>query len=226
MRLLVSGASGGLGSALAALARERGDQVIAVSRTAPTAPVDAHVPCDVRDYRCLAEGLRPHGPIDGVAALHGHGDPALWKKPVAELTADDLLEPFTVDVVGSLNLVKAALPHLAPNASIVLASSTPALVGDTYGIPYAVAKAGLIALARSLAKALAPIRVNAVAFGPMETRWTRWITKEELEAYRGRTVLRRLGSPREAAEAVYWLLSPASGYVTGHVLVVDGGESL
>ena len=99
-------------------------------------------------------------------------------------------------------------------------------MGDVYGIPYAAAKGALVALTRSLAKALAPVRVNAVAFGPIETGWTGWISPQELAAFRERTILKRLGTPKEAAEAIYWLLSPASSYVTGHVLVVDGGESL
>ncbi|MFN7105661.1 MAG: SDR family NAD(P)-dependent oxidoreductase, partial [Pyrobaculum sp.] len=133
---------------------------------------------------------------------------------------------YRVDVVGSFNVVKAFLQNLTPHGSIVFTASTPALVGDTYGIPYAAAKGALIALTRSVAKALAPIRVNAVAFGPVATRWVGWISESELEVFKERTVLKRLATPREAAEAIYWLLSPASSYVTGHVLVVDGGESL
>ncbi|ACB39601.1 SDR family NAD(P)-dependent oxidoreductase [Pyrobaculum neutrophilum] len=224
MRIVVTGASGGIGGTLVRLAKSRGDYVVGISRERSDA--DVHYRCDVLDVACLRGVAEEVGRVDGLALAHGHGEEGLWKRDVASLSAEDLLDVFRVDVVGSFNAVKAFLPALGPSASVVLVASTPGIVGDRYGIPYAVAKGALIALARSLAKALAPIRVNAVALGPIETRWTSWVTPEELDEFRSRTVLRRLGRPEEAAEAIYWLLSPASSYVTGHVLVVDGGESL
>lgn len=224
MRIVVTGASGGIGDVLVQLARERGDFVVGVSRSPSRA--DVHYSCDVLDVECLKRVGEEVRDVDGVALLHGHGDGGLWRKGVAELGEGDFVEVFRVDVVGSFNVVKALLPSLRRDASVVFVSSTPALVGDFWGVPYAVAKGALVALARSLAKILAPIRVNVVAFGPIETRWVHWMAPGELEEFRSRTLLRRLGRPREAAEAIYWLLSPASSYVTGHVLVVDGGESL
>ncbi|MFP3266251.1 MAG: SDR family oxidoreductase [Thermoproteus sp.] len=224
MRVVVTGASGGIGSALVDLARSRGDYVVGISRRRSNA--DAQYGCDVLDLPCLEAAAREVGAVDGIALVHGHGDAAAWNKGVEDLEARDFLKPFETDVVGSFNVVKAFLRNLGPGSSIVLVSSTPAMVGDRYGIPYAAAKGALIALTRSLAKALSPIRVNAVALGPIATRWTTWISERELEGFRERTLLKRLGSPREAAEAIYWLLSPASSYVTGAVLVVDGGESL
>ncbi|MGC9169758.1 MAG: SDR family NAD(P)-dependent oxidoreductase [Thermoproteus sp.] len=224
MRIVVTGASGGIGNALVELAKSRGDFVVGISRRPSKA--DLHYACDVLDLECLKTAAENVGAVDGLALLHGHGDPAVWNKGVEELDARDLLTVFEVDVVGSLNVVKAFMRNLRSGSSIVFAASTPALVGDRYGIPYAVAKGALVALAKSLAKALSPVRVNAVALGPIATRWTAWISEEELAGFRERTLLRRLGDPREAAEAIYWLLSPASSYVTGQVLVVDGGESL
>ncbi|AEA12786.1 short-chain dehydrogenase/reductase SDR [Thermoproteus uzoniensis 768-20] len=224
MRIVVTGASGGIGNALVELAKSRGDFVVGISRRPSKA--DLHYACDVLDLECLKKAAENIGAVDGLALLHGHGDPAIWNKGVEELDARDLLAAFEVDVVGSFNVVKAFMGNLGSGSSIVFAASTPALVGDRYGIPYAAAKGALVALARSLAKALSPVRVNAVALGPIATRWTSWISEEELAGFRERTLLRRLGDPREAAEAIYWLLSPASSYVTGQVLVVDGGESL
>ncbi|MFN3803950.1 MAG: SDR family NAD(P)-dependent oxidoreductase [Pyrobaculum sp.] len=224
MRILVTGASGGIGGALVEIAKSRGNHTVGISRT--VSKTHLHYKCDVLDLPCLKAAAREVGGIDGIALLHGHGDGGLWNRKIEELEERDFLEVFRVDVVGSFNVVKAFLHNLTPRASIVLTASTPALIGDTYGIPYAAAKGALMALARSMAKALAPIRVNAVAFGPVATRWVEWISEGELEAFRERTVLKRLATPREAAEAIYWLLSPASSYVTGHVLVVDGGESL
>lgn len=224
MRLIVTGASGGIGSALVRLAKAKGDFVIGISRRPSEA--DAHYPCDVLDLGCLEGAAREVGLVDGLALLHGHGDPSIWNKNVSSLDEEDFVEVFKTDVVGSFNVVKVFLGNLKPGSSIVLAASTPALIGDTYGIPYAVAKGALVALAKSLAKALRGVRVNAVALGPIATRWTSWISEEELRGFEERTILGRLGRPEEAAEAIYWLLSPASSYVTGQVLVVDGGEAL
>jgi 3-oxoacyl-[acyl-carrier protein] reductase len=224
LKIVVTGASGGIGSALVKLAKSRGDFVVGISRKRSEA--DVHYDCDVLDLQCLRQAAREVGRLDGIALLHGHGDPKLWTRRVEKLDADEFFHVFRVDVVGSFNVVKAFLPNLSPGSSVVFVSSTPGLIGDVYGIPYAAAKGALIALARSLAKALAPVRVNIVAFGPIETGWVNWISPQELATFRERTILRRLGTPKEAAEAIYWLLSPASSYVTGHVLVVDGGESL
>lgn len=224
MRIVVSGASGGIGRALVRLAKSKGDFVVGISRRRSEA--DVHYPCDVLDLKCLEGAAKDAGPVDGLAVLHGHGDPSIWNKGVEDLGEADFVEVFRVDVVGAFNVVKAFLGNLRPGSSIVFTASTPALIGDIYGMPYAAAKGALIALAKSLAKALRGVRVNAVALGPIATGWTSWIAGEELREFEGRTVMGRLGRPEEAAEAIYWLLSPASSYVTGQVLVVDGGESL
>ncbi len=224
MKIVITGASGGIGSALVNLARERGDYVIGISRSGKNADVNYN--CDVLDVQCLAEVAEEVGDVDGLALLHGHGSGELWNKKIDALSGDDFLEVFKIDVVGSFNVVKAFAPNLKTNSSVVFATSTPAIVGDVYGVPYAVAKGALISLTRSLAKILSPIRVNSVAFGPVETKWVEWIDEVELSRFRERTLLKRLATPREAAEAIYWLLSPSSSYVTGQLLIVDGGESL
>jgi len=224
MRILVTGASGGIGSALVQLAKSRGDYVVGISRTPSAA--HASYQCDVLDVSCLSRVAAEVGQLDGIAVLHGHGDAALWNKGIEELTADDFVEVYKVDVAGAFNVVKAFRNNLKPTSSLVFVSSTPGLVGDVYGLPYAAAKGAIVALVKSLAKILAPVKVNAVAFGPIETRWMQWITAEEVEEFKNRTLLRRMGTPAEAAEAIYWLLSPASSYITGQVIVVDGGETL
>jgi 3-oxoacyl-[acyl-carrier protein] reductase len=109
--------------------------------------------------------------------------------------------------------------------SIVAVSSTPALVGDVQGIPYLVAKAAVLALARSLSYLLAPhIRVNVVALGSIETRWLEWLRDEEILEIIEAIPLRRIGKPEEAAKAIAFLLSDEASYIIGQTLIVDGGE--
>ncbi|MEZ0318715.1 MAG: SDR family oxidoreductase [Pyrobaculum sp.] len=98
------------------------------------------------------------------------------------------LEVFKVDVVGSFNVVKAF--RRVEGASVVFVSSTPGLHGDVYGVPYAAARGAVVALAKSLARILAPVRVNVVAFGPIETRWVQWINNEEAAQFVERKTLR------------------------------------
>ncbi len=231
MDVLVTGASGGIGTALVEKLVREGHRVVAMSRGGlemeGVISVRADVTREEEVSRAMGEVMRTLGGLDAVACLAGHGDPNIWRKGLEELAPIDLLDVFRVDVVGTFTIVKHALGLMRPGSSIVLVSSSAALMGDTWGVPYAIAKGGIISLGMSLAKALAPkIRVNVVAFGPILTRWVGWMGEGELACIRGRTLLGRLGDPEEAAEAIYFLLSPRSSYITGHVLVVDGGETI
>ncbi len=231
MDVLVTGASGGIGTALIRRLAEEGHRVIAISRggfeMGDVVSIRADVTREGDVLRAMDEIRRSTGGLDAVACLAGHGDPNVWRKGLGELSPMDFLDVFNVDVVGTFMVVKHALDLMRPGSSIVLVSSSAALMGDTWGIPYAIAKGGIISLGMSLAKALAPkIRVNVVAFGPILTRWVGWMGNEELACIRERTLLGRLGNPDEAADAIYFLLSPRSSYITGQVLVVDGGETV
>ncbi len=111
---------------------------------------------------------------------------------------------------------------------IVNLSSVAGLVGNAGQANYAASKAGVIGLTKSLARELASrnITVNAVAPGFIRTDMTADLSEEIKEKAVSSTLLGRLGEPEDVAEAVLFLVSPAASYITGQVLVVDGGLTL
>ncbi|MGZ8975752.1 SDR family NAD(P)-dependent oxidoreductase, partial [Methylomagnum sp.] len=111
--------------------------------------------------------------------------------------------------------------------SIVLMASMGGIAGSGGTVAYSTSKGGVVNMAKALADALGPdgIRVNALCPGAIDTFMLRSApgASETFEAFRLRTPLRRLGQPSEVADAVVWLGSDMSSYVTGIALLVDGG---
>src|SRR3989449_7702693 len=154
-----------------------------------------------------------------------------WYKDYAALTPDEVRAPIDIDLLGSIFVTQAALPAMvrARRGSIILVGSTPALTGDTVGIPYLVAKGGVLALARALAQVYGPhgVRVNALALGSIATEATQRATKSaDRDALAQEPALRRWGTPEEVARVVVFLASDDASYITGQTIVVDGGYAL
>ena len=143
------------------------------------------------------------------------------------------LKPETIDHMLSVNLKSAfylcgavAKPMMKQRSgSIVLMSSIVGLTGNPGQAAYAASKAGLLGLAKSLAKELGSrnIRVNAVAPGLIETAMTEKMTDEQRDFLLKQTALGRPGKPEDISGVVTFLCSEAAGYITGQALVVDGG---
>lgn len=236
---VVTGASRGIGKAIASAYSEAGASVVLASRKqadldhaaseiesagGTVLAIAAHVGDEAAVERLVAVTLERFGRIDIVVANAGtnpHFGPTL------EATAalwDKIME---VNLRGAFLLCKAAVPHMSPGGKIVIMSSVAGFrPSQGLGI-YSVSKAGLNMLTQVLATELGPreIRVNAIAPGTIKTRFSKVLyeTKEIAARLLGRTPLGYLGEPQDVVGAALFLASPLSDYVSGAVLTVDGG---
>jgi 3-oxoacyl-[acyl-carrier protein] reductase len=234
--VLVTGAAGGLGSALVSALVERGDRVVAIDRLPVERSGVTAYAIDLADEDAVARSLadaEEHGcPIQHVVAIAGAALPEeKTGGDVAALPLEVFRASLELNLVTAWITLRAALPHLRRadgDRSIALTTSTDALA--SYGLPaYAAAKAGLIGLVHSLAGPLGAdgIRVNAVAPGDVPTarnvrEWGHvpgWY-----EGLRASSPLGRLGTPEDIAAAYLALIGMR--HVTGQVIVVDGGQTI
>ena len=135
-------------------------------------------------------------------------------------------EIFQVNLKGALYCTRAAMPHLrAAKGNIVNITSVAGLSGQGSSIPYAASKAALNCMTQSLARAFGPeVRVNAVAPGPINTRWLAG-REAQVAKYLEQAPLGRAAEPDDVADAVVYLATGTT-LTTGQVLVVDGGRTM
>src|SRR6218665_3604470 len=238
---LVTGGTSGIGLAVVRRFVHEGAHVVVTGRTADkltavktefgdagtTVRADVARPDDLdRVFRTVVE--RGAG-LDVVFANAGGGEFAA----IEDITWEHFATTFESNVGGTVFTVQKALPHLNTGAAIVLTSSNIDVKGSASFSVYAASKAAIRSFARSWAAELVDrgIRVNAVAPGPIATPGLSALAAEpeQAEALLGGLAaggpIRRLGAPDEIAEAVLYLSSPRSSYVTGAELYVDGGAS-
>jgi len=235
---LVTGASRGIGQAIALALGGAGARVIG---TATSPEGAARVAAALASHGCNGRGavLDAASPasIDAlIEELEGHAEMPSILVNNAAITRDTLLlrmKPEDWDAVIDTNLTavfrlsKACVRRMMKerHGRIVNLTSVVGLTGNAGQANYAAAKAGLIGFTKSLAKELATrgIAVNAVAPGFIDTDMTRSLNEEQREALLKQIPMGRLGTPEDVAAAVLFLVSPQSAYITGETLHVNGG---
>jgi NAD(P)-dependent dehydrogenase (short-subunit alcohol dehydrogenase family) len=239
---IVTGAGSGVGRALAAALLKQGWRLVLVGRredrlraTAASAPSDA-VRIVARD---IGEATAPKQIVDTAVEAFGHLDALVNNAGVArfakvgDTTRADLTLMLSTNLIGPLTLIQAAAPRLAAQNGVVVNVGS---IGGVLALPgratYGASKAGLHHLTRSLARELAPnVRVNAVAPGAVDTEMydDLGLSAEQVRELRDEmiatTPLARMGRPEDVVPWIELLLGEAGEWVTGSVIVVDGGRS-
>jgi 3-oxoacyl-[acyl-carrier protein] reductase len=238
---LVTGAATGIGRAIAERfaregacvavnyrsSREAAEQVVtqirATGGTAVAIAADVAVESDVRAM--MGQIVREFGRLDVLVNNAG------WSTRVPHRKLDDLTDEiwdktFDVNLHGVFYCVRAAVPHLRQQSgtSIVNVASVAATTGVGSSMAYAAAKAGVLTMTKSLARALAPeIRVNAISPGLIRTHFAgRPASDSDFAAEESATPLKRLATVEECAEVALFLATGSTA-VTGQTILVDGG---
>jgi 2-keto-3-deoxy-L-fuconate dehydrogenase len=233
---LVTGAASGIGRATVTELTRRGAAVAALDVVTPGDGDQAHaLTADVADSasveRAVTETVERLSRLDVVVNVAGIGavggiednDEAEWHRV------------FDVNVLGMVWVSRAALPHLrrSKNAAIVNVSSIAATAGLPQRVCYSASKGAVLSLTLAMAADLLAdnVRVNCVCPGTVDTPWVHRLLDAAPDADRERAALEarqpmgRLGTAEEVAHSIAWLASPASSFITGTALAVDGGMS-
>jgi len=246
--IVVTGGGSGLGKAMTQYFLELGAQVAITSRDldklnktaaeleAATGGNCLPLQCDVRHYseveNMLAEVLKAFGKVD-VLLNNAAGN---FISPTERLSANAFDTIIDIVLKGSKNCTLAFGKHWIdtkqPTATILNIVTTYAFTGSAYVVPSATAKAGVLAMTRSLAVEWAKygIRSNAIAPGPFPTKgaWDRLLPGDLKEKFdlAQKVPLKRVGDHQELANLAAYLVSDFSAYLNGEVVVIDGGEWL
>ena len=235
---LVTGASGGIGAAIARTLHAQG-AVVVLSGTRETALADLAGELGERAHVCAADLRDPAAPDALVAAAEAKAGPIAILVNNAGLTRDMLAlrmkdEDWTavldVDLTAPFRLVRACLKGMVRRRAgrIIGIASIVGATGNPGQANYAAAKAGLIGMSKALAQEVASrgITVNVVAPGFIATPMTDALSEEQRAQLSGRIPLGRLGVPADVAAAVAFLAAEEAGWITGATLHVNGGMAM
>ena len=227
----MTGGNRGIGHAIAQAFLANGDQVALTYRSGEP-PEDLPegllwVRCDVTDgasvEAAFAEVEAAQGPVEILVANAGVTADTL----VLRMSEDDWSTVIDTNLTGSFRVAKRAVKGMLRlrRGRLIFISSVVALLGLAGQVNYAASKAGLVGMARSLARELGSrsITANVVAPGFVETEMTDVLPDETKSQYQAQIPLQRFASVEEVAAVVQWLGSDAAAYVTGAVIPVDGG---
>jgi len=225
--VLVTGGNRGIGRAIAEAFSRNGDQVAITYRSGEPPEGFLAVRCDVTDpesvENAFVEVEEAQGPVEVLVANAGITRDQLMLR----MSEEDWAAVLDTNLTGSFRVAKRAARGMLRmrRGRIVFISSVVGLLGSAGQVNYAASKAGLVGMARSLARELGSrsITANVVAPGFVETEMTAVLPDEKKAEYRAQIPMQRYATVEEVAGVVRWLASDDAGYVTGAVIPVDGG---
>lgn len=226
--VVVTGASRGIGAACAASFAAAGNTVIGLSRSTPSdSDAIEHRSVDLTDSQAVDDAIssieETHGRIDVLVANAG-----ITKDQLSiRMSDDEFGDVIETNLTASFRIMRRVMRRMVRQRSgrIVVISSIGAFMGLPGQANYAAAKAGLVGMARAMAREVASrgITVNVVAPGLVDTDMTSVLGAENLKALEGQIPVGRMATPQEIASAVTFLASEDASYITGAILAVDGG---
>lgn len=230
---VVTGAARGIGRGIVERLSQEGYRIIALDRLEEVhelaarlrhggANIESHV-VDIRDRSAIADLLAHAGPLDvivnnaAITSTHRFED----------LTEENFRENFDINTVGTFIVAQEGARRMRNGGRIVNIASR-SFSGAPQMAHYVASKTAVVGLTRAMAIDLSPrdIRVNAVAPGVVDTEMLHYMTPERQEVMLSLQLLGRIGQPEDIARAVSFLASKDNRYITGQVLIVDGGRSL
>ena len=232
-RILVTGGASGIGRAIGERFAQEGAKVALLDRASIAEGIG--IQCDLLDQDAIApavaQATERMGGLDGVVNCAG----ADLMRPLSEMTPDEWQKIIGVNLTAPMLVCRAALPAMkaAGRGTIVAVASGAALRPLPNRTAYCAAKAGVVMFCKSLSLELSDsnIRVNAICPGIIDTPMWRasWEGAQDPEAELAmifdRYVIKRVGEPREIADAALFLTSDESSYMTGTAIAVDGGRT-
>jgi 3-oxoacyl-(acyl-carrier-protein) reductase len=225
--VLVTGGNRGIGLAIARAFAERGDAVAVTHRGGSVPDGLLGVRCDVtiaEDVEAaFATAELEHGPVEVLVANAGITRDTL----LLRMSDDDWNDVIRTNLTGAYRVAKLASRGMLKmrRGRMIFISSVVGLSGSAGQVNYAASKAGLVGLARSIARELGSrqITANVVAPGFVETDMTATLPEERKAEMLGQIPLGRYADPAEVAAVVTWLAGDEASYITGAVIPVDGG---
>ncbi|MGY0020187.1 SDR family NAD(P)-dependent oxidoreductase [Streptomyces sp. YJ-C3] len=227
----VTGASRGIGAAIATELYKRGYRVVGTARTTkPELDGVSFVECDVRDPESVSQAVDQARDILGEIDIVINCAGVMNDGPLLTQSHDAVQDVLDTNLSGSINVARETVPDMLANkwGRLVFVSSIVALWGSPGQVNYAASKSGLIGLARSLSWELgrAGITSNVVLPGLIETDMISDLSTKRRDEIVSQTALRRVGQPEEVAALVAFLVSDEAGFITGSSIPIGGGVGM